>query len=117
MEFDFDTFTKVVERCYHENQNRYTLDDVLFVFREYFKAYEDFTGAVHPFIRVAQIKSIISAMPEVKDVLGRKHDINPLEYREMIAQHFVTDYKKCDYNINHFFTGVVRAHRLFETRE
>lgn len=63
-------------------ESEYTVDEVLFVFYEYFKAYEDFLGYAHPPIRVGQIKNIIDAMP----------DFDPLTYPELIAQHFLTEY-------------------------
>ena len=85
-------------------ESEYTVDEVLFVFYEYFKAYEDFLGSAHPPIRVGQIKNIIDAMP----------DFDPLTYPELIAQHFLTEYKDCDYNINHFFSGQIRELRQCE---
>ena len=33
----------------------------------------------------------------------------------MIDQHFQTRYRRCDYNINHFFSGRIRELRFYET--
>ena len=36
------------------------------------------------------------------------------EYAPIIEQHFKTQYYNCDYNINHFFSGKIRALRFYE---
>jgi len=120
MQFDFDTFSKAVKMVYREGA--YTLDDVLSVFGEYFAAYEEFIGAVHPMLKVGQIKHIMAAMPYLtKDYQSAApRDIEPDCYPDLIAQHFLTEYKGrdgngCDYNINHFFSGSIRELRYYET--
>ena len=118
MLFDFNTFQKVVDRAYPDD-SPYTKDSVLFVFWEYFQAYEDFRGGrAHPFIKVSQIKRIINIMPFFEDEHEHFVDLEPEDYRAMIAQHFITKYNVgnggCDYNINHFFSGDVRKNRFYE---
>lgn len=110
MEFDFNTFQKAVRRIYEKSP--YTIDEVLQVFREYFKAYEEFIGRAHPRISVPQIRRIIDAMPYNGG--GGSYDISADEYPEIITQHFLTEYYDCDYNINHFFSGRIRELRMEE---
>ena len=115
MLFDFDTFAKLVERCYEPGP--YSLEEVLFIFKYYFWRYEQEFGRPHPHIRMQQIRTIIERMPYVErdDFGGYFADIDAEEYRYIIEQHFRTSYKNCDYNINHFFSGRIRELRFYET--
>jgi len=93
--------------------------DVLKVFEWYFQAYEDLFQRSHPNIRSEQIQRIIEAMPAC-ELTGIDHiGIDPMEYKTLISQHFGTEYNRgkggCDYNINHFFSGNIRALRYYET--
>lgn len=117
MIFDFDRFAKAVKMVYHDG-TPYTLEEVIWVFRTYFQAYEDNMGAAHPVIKVGQIKRIMEKMPCIDCCIGdgtEEIDIEAICYEDLIAQHFLTDYMDCDYNINHFFSGRIRELRYFET--
>ena len=113
--FDFDRFSKIAASVYADSP--YSLAEVLEVFRYYFEQYEVYTGAPHPPIRANQIERIIREMPYI-DETDKAHstmDIDPGCYEVMIDRHFRTRYRRCDYNINHFFSGRIRVLRFYET--
>ena len=115
MLFDFDRFSKIAASVYAHSP--YSLAEVLEVFRYYFEQYEAYTGAPHPPIRANQIERIIREMPYI-DETDKAHstmDIDPDCYEDMIDKHFRTQYRNCDYNINHFFSGRIRELRFYET--
>lgn len=125
-QFDFDRFARIAARVYREN-NPYTLSDCLEVFRLYFQTYEKYMGRHHPPIRAEQIDNIMQVMPFLelpdpefvkwmKETYGRDPgmDISKDLYPRLIQLHFKTRYRRCDYNINHFFSGKIRELRLHE---
>lgn len=121
MLIDFDRFVisckLAYRRCGGSENNAYSMKDVLWVFRYYFETYELIFNEPHPMISVQQIANIIEKMPIVDD--GPEDidniELTPEDYETLIDQHFVTKYKGCDYNINHFFSGCIRKMRYFET--
>lgn len=115
MLFDFDTFNRIVSRVYPPD-SKYTLQDVLSVFRAYFQRYEQETGRAHPNIRAEQIKAIIKKMPFIErgGFQNTRAEIKPSEYPALIEKHFQTKYRNCDYNVNHFFSGRIRELRYYE---
>lgn len=115
MIFDFDTFAQVTERVF-VNNGPYTLDEALFVFRAYFEQYEAHTGHAHPPIKASQIAHIVDVMPylEAEDIGAYSADIDAVHYPKIIKRHFETQYRCCDWNINHFFTGRIRWLRALE---
>ncbi len=116
MQFDFKVFSTIAEKAYRlVDSPVYSLDEVLAIFGYYFQKYEDIFGGVHPNIRTEQIASIIERMPYVDDEHGRTQDIDPESYQDLIDQHFRTQYRNCNYRINHFFSGSIRALRYYET--
>lgn len=104
----------------------YSTEDMVSILRRYFDRYREFTGHPHPKISEEQLSKIVEIMPyfrevspEIRKILGGKDpgpDILPEEYPEIIEQHFRTNYRNCDYNINHFFSGKIRELRLKEVR-
>jgi hypothetical protein len=113
--FNFRMFSIIAERAYQTIKGPvYSLDDALSVFGYYFQAYEDTFREVHPNINAKQIASIIERMPCIDDLRGGSIDIYPTDYPVLIDQHFETQYRNCDYNINHFFSGDIRALRYYE---
>lgn len=115
MIFDFDTFAQVTERVFVGN-GPYTLDEVLFVFWAYFEQYEIHTGHAHPPIKASQIAHIVDVMPylEAEDIGAYSADVEAVYYPDIITKHFETQYRRCDWNINHFFTGRIRWLRARE---
>lgn len=115
MIFDFDTFAQVTERVFVDN-GPYTLDEALFVFRAYFEQYEAHTGHAHPPIKASQIAHIVDVMPylEADDIGAYSATIDAVDYPDIIKRHFATQYRRCDWNINHFFSGRIRRLRACE---
>ena len=115
MIFDFDKFTNSVKLAYRQcNEPVYSVEEVLQVFQYYFEVYEYNLGKKHPALKLDQIARIIDKMPYIDEESG--FDIEPNAYEDMIDQHFKTTYNggKCDYNINHFFSGGIRKNRYYE---
>ena len=126
MLFDFRLFSGSAALAYKE-ENPYSLEECLKVFRLYFQTYEEYMGRPHPPIRASQIARIMQDMPflERPDPSFMKwlketcnynpvSDIDPDTYPLLIQLHFKTRYRRCDYNINHFFSGKIRELRLHE---
>lgn len=112
MLFDFDRFSISAKLAYRRCcGSAYSLEEVLQVFCYYFETYELVFDEAHPFINIQQIANIIAKMPCTQDGAN----ISPDDYESMIDQHFVTQYRRCDYNINHFFSGQIRDLRYYET--
>jgi len=92
---------------------------MLQVFAWYFQTFESSTGRVHPNLRTPQIAKIIEVMPACELSDANHIGLNPDDYKALIEQHFKTAYNVgrggCDYNINHFFSGDIRALRYYET--
>lgn len=113
MLFDFERFSTSAKLAYRRcNGSAYSLEDVLRVFRYYFETYEMIFDTAHPMISIAQIARIIECMPILHD---GEYDISPEDYEAIVDQHFVTKYRHCDFNINHFFSGQIRDLRYYET--
>lgn len=114
MVFDFGRFGDIVSGVYRDSP--YSIDDVLFVFLAYFAAYEESIGRPHPNINAEQISRIMAKMPYVGAHSNGSSicDISPEEYPAIIDRHFATRYHRCDYNINHFFSGRIRELRWYE---
>ncbi len=111
MLFDFDRFIVAAKLAYRRvGDYPYSIDDVLRVFHRYFETYELLRETAHPPISIEQIRGIIEKMPYVLDGY-----VEPETYDDIIDQHFYTRYARCDYNINHFFSGEIRNNRYYET--
>lgn len=114
MQFDFEQFSRIAARVYQEG-NTYSLEECLRVFRLYFQEYEDCMGRPHPPIRAEQIARIMEKMPYIDQIgNGGLTDVESEDYQNLINLHFKTRYRRCDYNINHFFSGRIRELRAYE---
>ena len=112
--FDFDRSSKIAANVYDEN-NPYSLEDCLFVFKCYFENYEKYRGQPHPPIKANQVSRLMWTMPFRPPIFRREiPDIFPAIYPYLIQLHFKTRYRNCDYNINHFFSGEIREMRWHE---
>lgn len=115
MKFDFELFSKIAAKVYRD-EYLFSLDECLQVFRYYFETYEKYMNHPHPPICSEQISRIMWLMPWVcVDNIGKDYsDFFPDCYKYLINLHFKTQYRHCDYNINHFFSGKIRELRLHE---
>lgn len=108
-------FKILVTKAYNNTGcTSFTLDEVLSIFQYYLAKYEAIFKRPHPNIRMEQIERIIAAMPYLDDIHGSDFYIEPVDYEALIDKHFQTKYRKCDYNINHFFSGDIRMLRFYE---
>lgn len=115
MIFDFETFRKLVKWCYEPGP--YSLEEVLTVFKYYFYRYEQEFEEPHPNIRMAQIRRIIYIMPYFSEEEAQENTCETVPfgaYGCIIDRHFQTQYRSCDYNVNHFFSGKIRELRWRE---
>ena len=112
--FDFGRFVIAAKLAYRRcESSALSFNEVLQVFHYYFETYELIFGIAHPMISIEQITRIIEKMPFINedcDII-----MTPEDYQVIIDQHFITEYRDCDYNINHFFSGRIREMRCFET--
>lgn len=117
MLFDFDKFIEIIAQMYSDVDN----DDLLRylrVFQCYFDTYEQFIGKPHPPIRREQIHRIMTNMFTISNPIDPENEYLIIDedcYPSMIQKHFKTKYRRCDYNINHFFSGRIRDYRYLET--
>lgn len=114
--FNFNIFAEMAKRVYPKATTSYSLDDVLSVFSYFFQAYKKNTGLDHPPIKCDNILRLIEAMDDAgKDDHGEKVELEPDDYRHIIDLYFATPFDdKCNYRINHFFSGRIRLFRYFE---
>jgi len=85
--------------------NDYEIDNVQY----YLQKYKSATGKEHEPLKPSQWKKVFNEITSAGDneVLGR-------EFKRIVDQHFKTDYKDCDYNINHFISGRIMLNRFYE---
>lgn len=113
LKFDFNRLARIAATVYKDD-NPYSLEECLAVFRLYFQAYEEYVGYPHPPIRREQIDRIMQVMPAEGYYVSNVQEMMPVDYKYIIPLHFKTRYRRCDYNINHFFSGKIRELRLHE---
>lgn len=123
MKFDMERFARIAQIAYVRASARcggiaYKFQETLDVFGYYFLTYEFIFNRVHPMLSIDQTADIIEKMPRVSvlndDGTETVIDVYPNSYRRMIEQHFTAAYRNCNYNINHFFSGKIRANRFRE---
>ena len=121
MNFPFEQFSKRVRIIYPEVYQRYggimifTLPETLSVFRCFFVAYEAYRGETHPMIGTQQIAQIIERMAYAEMDGQEPVDIASEDYPVLVDAYFRTRFGEgCDYRINHFFSGKIRALKWLE---
>ena len=85
--------------------NDYEIDNVLY----YFRKYKSVMKKEHEPLKPSQWKKVFNQITSAGDneVLGK-------DFKRIVDQHFKTDYKDCDYNINHFVSGRIMLNRYYE---
>ena len=96
----------------------FSLEDTLLVFDMYFTEYERHMSRQHPFLKTEQLADIIERLHYCEGTYrafpSYRADYLPADYETIIRAHFRTKYAAgCDYNINHFMSGVIRFMRCF----
>lgn len=123
---DYDDFFKAIaskQYCivcqeFADKGSTYPLpfDDVLDVFITFFEGYKDHFHEEHPHVKGEQVRKIIRRIPWLDDTHDTFSDIDldADAYAVIIPKYFATPFRNCNYRINHFFSGQVRALRYFE---
>lgn len=107
--FDFEIFKRIVIKQYNSISDcPYSLNEVLGIFRYYFDTYRVYKGKEHPYLKPQQVRKIIERIAVCKDVY-----LIAEIYPTLIDDYFNTDFNS-DYNINHFFSGSIRAMRVYD---
>lgn len=104
MKFNFNAFETRVRNLLRDEDSEIVAEKIE-IFRVYFEAYESYRNERHPWISDSQILRIAETM--FKD-----YDFET--YFDLIDKHFNTNYRDCDFNINHFFSGQIREFRLYD---
>ena len=94
----------------------WSLEACIKVFRYFYRAYYQAFGCPHPYLRNQTIREIISGFPRLSgDGYLYGELLAPKEYPVMIDAYFEQDFgPDCDYSIQHFMSGVIRALRYYE---
>lgn len=94
------------------NGQRWSMLDCLNVFRYYYMQYKNTFGTDHPKLTNKTINRIITDFPCTNDEC--EHELDPIEYPDMINKYFKTKFDNCDYSIAHFMSGYIRTMRFYE---
>lgn len=78
----------------------------------YLYKYIKVTKKVHPYINQHGLKHIVNELINPTSLLI--DDMTSGDYKELINQHFKTQYTNCDYSIFHFISGTIRDNRFYE---
>lgn len=93
----------------------WSLEDCIDVFRYYYRQYEAIFHKDHPRLKNKTIREIIEKLPYTTDELDRDIDLDPDMYPTLINSYFDQDFGPgCDYSIQHFMSGMIRALRYYE---
>lgn len=115
---NFKIFDKVCEKAYRQLPPHYSipLDEVKDVFHFYFFLYHHDQGKDHPNMTVNNVLRIIEEMPYIYNsrIVVNVDCLDAEINRALIAAYFSTP-MNCDRNINHFFSGDIRAIKFHET--
>lgn len=114
MLFDFEKFEDIAASVYPETP--YSFEESMSVFKYFFSKYEQVMGSPHPPIKAHQIVRICQKMPFIscEEKGGSIADVNASEYPTMIDRYFNTEFRNCNYRINHFFAGRIREMKFYE---
>ncbi len=115
MTFNFNIFADITKSVYPLATTRYSLEEVLSVFRYFFREYKNRTGQDHPPINRDNILRLINVMDTAGEGKnGNTVELDPDHYPPIIDLYFSTTFDNCNYRINHFFSGQVRLFRYYE---
>jgi len=101
---DFET-PIIFEFATEYAHNDYEIDNVIY----YFRKYKEVMKKEHEPLKPSQWEEVFNEITSAGDneVLGK-------QFKRIVDQHFKTEYKNCDYNINHFVSGKIMLNRYYE---
>lgn len=92
------------------------LDDFKTVLDHYFDIYGRYTGKEHPILSTECLERIATNLFNVYDQeYNRWFEIDVETLLAMIDRHFDTKYEHTNWNIMHFLSDNIKAHRYFES--
>ncbi len=116
--FDMSIFEKTLKAVYTNNHGAFIWDykTTLDVFKAYFHQYQRAMNQPHPNLSQDNILRLIEKMPSCAAYdTGIEVDILSEDYEDLIKLYFDKSWDvECDYNINHFFSGGIRANLQYE---
>ena len=93
----------------------WSLEDCIDVFRYFYREYEAIFNRKHPKLKNKTIQDIIKRLPYTIDASDIDIDLDPDMYPTLIDAYFEQDFgPDCDYSIQHFMSGMIRALRFYE---
>ena len=108
MIFDFAKFARITAIVYPVSP--YTLAKALSVFHYSFEKYEEYTGRSHAPLKASQIVRMCQEMPFISREYGGGlyADMDPEANPVLSDTYFATNYRNCDRNLHHLFSGRIR---------
>lgn len=105
--YDFWNLRRQVNDAYAKMDDRLPFDiDCFGVLEFYINHYQNITGKVHPKMEQETVDRIVRII--------QKSGIEESEFKQMIKQHFETDYGiECDYHAPHFFTKGITENQYY----
>ena len=89
--------------------NRQPRPEAVEVVTYYLDYYYDVYGFEHPRLKDEQWQRVVNSLFSVDE-----YDLSETDLKDMIEQHFTTEYDNCDYNILHFISDGVMLNRMYE---
>lgn len=108
--FNLIIFGKLVREVYEKgNYGGWEVNDFINIFAYFFHCYHEYSGTDHPFLNRENIEKIMESMTFSYSENGHEFEYFPDDYPKLIDKYFEQDFQKSNRNINHFFSGSIRA--------
>ena len=104
----------IIKHLLHIEDKSNTLDEYVRVVNYYLQKYRMIMYKEHPPFSIKTLENIEGIFCAIDYIHNRDDYIVPDVVIKMIDRHFVTEYKNCDYNINHFLSPNVHYNRYCE---
>lgn len=97
------------------DEYNFTSDDKKEIVSYYMEMYEHHTGQSHPKLKPSQWERVDDGLNKIDNVeLGMEYIPDVNVWKDVIDQHFATNYNSCDYNILHFIEDGIKVRRMYE---
>ena len=103
------------ERPIHFEEYNFTDDYKEEVVSYYMESYSLNTNKKHPKLKPSQWERVDDGLNKIDNVeLGMEYTPDVDIWKDIIDQHFATNYDSCDYNILHFIEDGIKVRRMYE---
>lgn len=103
------------ERPIHFEEYNFTDDYKEEVVSYYMESYLLNTNKKHPKLKPSQWERVDDGLNKIDNVeLGMEYIPDVNVWKDVIDQHFTTNYNSCDYNILHFIEDGIKVRRMYE---